>query len=336
MYDVFLSYRRSDQALARDLVLALRGRGVRIWWDQDIEGGEDWREAIVDNLTRSRTLVILFSEDCNASKQLKKELAIADSLDKDVVPILIEDTKPRGHYLYELATRNWLQAFPDPRSKVNSLADRLARELEQVPPEHGLAEEVAASRPPEPATPSPAPAQAVPPLTPGELPSDPDLAERVAVKARRRARDRRDLLALKWYEMLIALAIGALTAFGTLDQKDDPALAAWDFLLGTVMSLMAIAVFVLPFRYYFRRRRVWRAVRAYALSNLALAFVMGLVIGIHPDTYDPAAGGLENLAYGITGSVVVVAVLSVVAFSIYGLLHFQRTVRSFRRHIEAV
>lgn len=332
MYDVFLSYRRSDQALARDLVTALRGRGVRIWWDQDIEGGEDWREAIVDNLTRSRTLVILFSEDCNDSKQLKKELAIADSLDKDVVPILIEDTKPRGHYLYELATRNWLQAFPDAHTKVNSIADRLARELELAPPP-------AASASAAPTEPAAAPAPQVerrPALSPADLPSDPDRAEQVALKARQRARDRRDVLALKWYELLIAVGVGALTAFGTLDQKGDSALAAWDFLLGTVMSLMVIAVLVLPFRYYFRRRRVWRAVRAYALSNLALAIVMGLLIGVHPDTYDPAAGGLENLAYGVIGSIVVVGVLSVVAFSIYGLLHFQRTVRSFRRHIEAV
>ena len=128
-YDIFLSYRRSDQAIARALVTELEARGVAVWWDQKIEGGEDWRDAIVAGLEASGTLVILFSEECNESKQLKKELAIADTLNKLVIPILIEDTKPKGHYLYELAARNWIQVFPNPASRAGDLAERLAREL---------------------------------------------------------------------------------------------------------------------------------------------------------------------------------------------------------------
>ena len=128
--DVFLSYRRTDQALAQSLVESLQRQGVRVWWDQMIEGGEDWREAIVENLTAARSLVILFSEECNTSKQLKKELSIADGLDKEVNPVLIEDTKPKGHYLYELSARNWLRVFPNPETKMDESAARVAFELQ--------------------------------------------------------------------------------------------------------------------------------------------------------------------------------------------------------------
>ena len=33
---------------------------------------------------------------------------MADHLDKDVIPVLIEQTRPRGFFLYELAALNWI------------------------------------------------------------------------------------------------------------------------------------------------------------------------------------------------------------------------------------
>jgi hypothetical protein len=124
-HDIFISYRRSDRELVANVVRRLEQRGVGVWYDVEIEGGADWRETIVEALTQSDMLVIFFSEDCNNSRQLKKELAIADNLGKPVVPILIENTQPRGAYLYELADRNWIQAFPDPMSKVDELVEHL-------------------------------------------------------------------------------------------------------------------------------------------------------------------------------------------------------------------
>ena len=113
-YDIFISYRRADRELVASVVRRLEARGVGVWYDAEIEGGADWRETIVEALTDSDMLAIFFSEDCNNSRQLKKELAVADSLGKPVVPILIENTQPRGAYLYELADRNWIQVLPDP------------------------------------------------------------------------------------------------------------------------------------------------------------------------------------------------------------------------------
>ncbi|MEZ5939329.1 MAG: toll/interleukin-1 receptor domain-containing protein [Hyphomonadaceae bacterium] len=125
-HDIFVSYRRKDRELVANAVRKLEAAGVEVWYDAEIEGGSDWREAIVEALENSGMLVIFFSEDCNNSRQLKKELAIADQLEKPVVPILIEDTRPRGAYLYELADRNWLQAFPDPMSKIDAIVEQLA------------------------------------------------------------------------------------------------------------------------------------------------------------------------------------------------------------------
>lgn len=95
-YDIFISYRRSDRELVASVVRRQEARGVGVWYDADIDSGADWRETIVEALTNSDMLAIFFSEECNSSRQLKKELAVADALAKPVVPILIENTQPRG------------------------------------------------------------------------------------------------------------------------------------------------------------------------------------------------------------------------------------------------
>ena len=125
-YDIFISYRRADRELVASVVRRLEERGIAVWYDANIEGGADWRETIVEALSNSQMLAIFFSEECNNSRQLKKELAVADALAKPVVPILIENTQPRGAYLYELADRNWIQIFPDPMAHMDELIDHLA------------------------------------------------------------------------------------------------------------------------------------------------------------------------------------------------------------------
>ena len=127
--DIFLSYRRSDRELAAELVTVLERRGPSVWWDADIAGGEDWRDTIVEQMSAARCLVIVFSEACNTSKQLKKELAVADHLDKEVIPVLIEPTEPRGFFLYELASRQWISIHPSPRQKLELAAQLLVERL---------------------------------------------------------------------------------------------------------------------------------------------------------------------------------------------------------------
>ena len=349
-YDIFLSYRRSDSELARGLVNAFETEGLQVWWDQKIEGGEDWRDAIVEGLSDSHALVILFSEECNASKQLKKELAIADTLDKEIIPVLIEDTKPKGHYLYELAARNWLQIFPNPETKLSQVAKRLAGELDHL---QGRTRAAPAAPPAASATgeaplsaPVPGTQESMtisPPAAPDPGPTlEADTVEKVvaATQAKETAKKRRrDFLPFKWYEVLIAAIFAGLAALGSFDVETGEVITGsvpLDIIGTFLMTLMIIAMVVFPFRYYFRRRRVWHAVRFYALSVFVLAIALGIVFGIHPDIADETIGIGENLLYALLGSIIVFGAFAVVTFGIYGLLHFQRTMRSFNRNVEAI
>jgi len=138
--DIFLSYSRADQALAEQFIKIASEKGLAVWYDQMIEGGQDWRGRIVDALSTSKALVILFSEHCNDSHQIIKELAIADNLQKHVVPVLIAECEPRGAYLYELASRNWVNLYPSPETRLTALIDNLisALDLREVKPRLSL------------------------------------------------------------------------------------------------------------------------------------------------------------------------------------------------------
>ena len=328
-HDIFISYRRVDQELAKALVNGLTSRGVRVWWDGEIEGGEDWREAIAENLSVSDALVILFSEACNDSKQLKKEIALADTLDKIIVPVLIEDTKPRGHFLYEMAAINWLQIHPDPETKINSLVARLIEELEigTGPSSQGFTAEPIQ---PDPQTDRP---QISEPARDRQT-----LERKVQAKAdaKEKKRQLRDFLPFKWYEVLIAGLAAVLMQMAVTEDLNDPdrIIPYWDPALGFFLVLGVIALLVFPIRYYVRRRRVGRAFRSFVASNLVIGGAFAAIASFHPDFYDEAVSQSENIWIMAIAMTIIVVVMTCIAFAIYGLLHFQRALRSFEKHVD--
>lgn len=62
MTEVFISYKREDEARVAPIVEGLRGAGLSVWWDRDIGGGEPWRQTIGEQLTAARCVVVVWSE----------------------------------------------------------------------------------------------------------------------------------------------------------------------------------------------------------------------------------------------------------------------------------
>ena len=76
--DIFLSYRRTDKEFVAKLVSALEGLGPSVWWDADIEGGDDWRDSIVENLP-----TMLFVKDASDLRFRRINRAAEDVLGLD-------------------------------------------------------------------------------------------------------------------------------------------------------------------------------------------------------------------------------------------------------------
>jgi TolB-like protein len=125
--EIFISYRRADEALARLLHDQLRAEGVEAWYDVHIGAGQDWRVATAKALQASRIFVLLFSQAAAESEDIAKELAAATFSKKLIVPVRIENIQPTGAFLYELASRNWVNAFENTEANLAELARSLAK-----------------------------------------------------------------------------------------------------------------------------------------------------------------------------------------------------------------
>ncbi|MBL8161050.1 MAG: toll/interleukin-1 receptor domain-containing protein [Anaerolineae bacterium] len=85
---VFVSYSRKDMAFARPLVEALTLQGAQVWFDQnDIHGGENWRQSIEAGIKACGPLVFVMSPNALASEYCRKEVDFAQTLNKRIVPV---------------------------------------------------------------------------------------------------------------------------------------------------------------------------------------------------------------------------------------------------------
>jgi hypothetical protein len=67
-HDVFISYSSKDMAAGEAVCTALEGRGLRCWIaPRDIIPGIGWAKSIVRAIGQSRIMVLVFSENANAS-----------------------------------------------------------------------------------------------------------------------------------------------------------------------------------------------------------------------------------------------------------------------------
>ncbi len=357
-YDIFISYRRADREFVASVVRRLEARGVGVWYDADIEGGADWRETIVEALTNSDMLAIFFSEECNSSRQLKKELAVADQLAKPVVPILIENTQPRGAYLYELADRNWIQVFPDPMAHMDELVEHLAMlagksegGLAGKRPSDTLKAKVGAVAS---APQAPAAANDIT-LEEKEQKLDDAIGELIhdAVDPKRAAptkvkdyvgragsggkpiRQLPDIPPFRYIDWLFLipgwLAIAAWQLFATAGHSnvDTDRIVAMVALLCLAFAGLYGAV-VFPVRYYLRRRAVLLALWKYLATSLMFFIAgTGVILGGMDRGYLEGADFMRYLEwFGICW-----AGFTVIAFIIYGVLAGQRAIKSFRSNI---
>jgi len=123
---VFVSYSSKDDVHVRALVSALEARGIACWISgRDVAPGENFGDSIVDAIERAPAMVLVFSYNANGSEEIKKEIVLASQRRMAIVPVRIEDATPSKSFRYELATRNWIDLFPNWDKGVAKLSERL-------------------------------------------------------------------------------------------------------------------------------------------------------------------------------------------------------------------
>lgn len=92
MTRVFISYARKNQGFAEQLADDLRAYQFPVWIDlREIQPGEEWRRAITKGILQADGVVVCLSVHAVESEWVRREIFLATSLEKKVVPIMIED-----------------------------------------------------------------------------------------------------------------------------------------------------------------------------------------------------------------------------------------------------
>jgi TIR domain len=92
MSDIFISYKREDQATARKLVDALESKGLTVWWDPKLRAGERFNDVIEKALKESKCVVVMWSKRAVDSQYVKDEATYALNRNK-LVPVRIEEVE---------------------------------------------------------------------------------------------------------------------------------------------------------------------------------------------------------------------------------------------------
>lgn len=156
MADIFLSYNREDQAIAKAIATALQNEGFEVWWDTVLRAGQTYDEVTEKQLHDASAVVVLWSSRSVRSKWVRAEATLGDRKSA-LIPVMIEQCdRPIMFELIQTADlTKWQGDLNDPSWKafVEDVREHVQRK-------RSLAAAATTSAGAAPATPAPASASA--------------------------------------------------------------------------------------------------------------------------------------------------------------------------------
>jgi len=96
LVDVFISYARRDEAVARNLADTLRSEGFEVWFDSSIYAGASWQSLLMSVLASAKAVLVLWSSRSVKRPWVRKEAKLAMEAGR-LVPVKIDECDlPRG------------------------------------------------------------------------------------------------------------------------------------------------------------------------------------------------------------------------------------------------
>jgi hypothetical protein len=128
--DIFLSYNREDQAIARRFAEAFSALGLDVWWDVTLRAGQAYDEVTEAALRSARAVVVLWSKRSVASRWVRAEATLGDR-NGTLLPAMIEtcerpvmfeltQTANLSHWQGEPDDAAWLAFVEDVRRRIDA------------------------------------------------------------------------------------------------------------------------------------------------------------------------------------------------------------------------
>jgi len=105
-----------------EIVDELERRGTRCWIaPRDVRPGEPFDDEIADAIDACRGMVLIFSDLCNDSEYIRREVTVAGESHKSVIPFRIEDVQPRRGLRVRLSDLHWIDGFVSRERAIDEL-----------------------------------------------------------------------------------------------------------------------------------------------------------------------------------------------------------------------
>jgi hypothetical protein len=128
--DVFVSYSQADKAAADRICEVLEQNEIGCWMaPRNIPAGVTWANSIVSAIGTCRVMALICSSHSIGSRQVSRELELADAHKLPIVPVRLEDAPLSGDMLYFLGNTQWFDAFP---GSVDDHVERLVRAIRDL------------------------------------------------------------------------------------------------------------------------------------------------------------------------------------------------------------
>jgi hypothetical protein len=131
---IFVSYSSPDAEKANLIREALEDHDISCWIaPRDLSAGTQWGAGIVQAIQSCEAVVVLFSDAANRSPQVAREMELAVSNRKPLIPIRVADAMPTDDMQYFLGVSHWFNAYAMPMEAylpdiVTAVKNVLARE----------------------------------------------------------------------------------------------------------------------------------------------------------------------------------------------------------------
>jgi hypothetical protein len=144
---LFVSHVSEDRIAAMEIVEELEHRGVRCWIaPRDVHPGRPFDDEIANAIDESWAMLLVFSDRCNESKYIRREVTVAGESNKIVIPFRIEDVQPKRGLRVRLSDLHWIDGFASRERAIDELIRTLRPAKDQ--PVHEVAVDHAFGQPP--------------------------------------------------------------------------------------------------------------------------------------------------------------------------------------------
>jgi hypothetical protein len=141
MSDVFISYKREDEARIYRLVQALQKHGLSVWWDRGLPGGEEWRANVEHALSAAKCVIVVWTHaSVGPDGGFVRDEAARGRERGILVPVCIDRISPPLGFgeLHNVDLSHWGGLRPNNASMLDLVAAIQAKtEGRPVPPARG-------------------------------------------------------------------------------------------------------------------------------------------------------------------------------------------------------